>query len=348
MLTKLDQSGYEGVYRVEDAASGLRGYIAVHSTVRGPAAGGLRMRPYAAEAEALEDVLRLSAGMTYKNAAADLPLGGGKAVIIGDPAKDKTEDLLRAMGRAVQALEGKYWTAEDMGMSPDDMAVLAQETDYVAGLGQGAFASGDPSPVTAAGVLGCMEVAARHAFGSSNLQGKTVAVQGLGHVGMYLAEGLHRAGAKLVVADTNARAVQEAMERFEAVAVAPAAIHGVDADIYAPCAIGGTVNMDTIPEIKAKLICGAANNQLASRRERMLLAARDILFAPDYVANGGGIINVAAEILKIETRAPWVAARLGRLEETMDQILNRALRNRQTPADVADALVAERLTINAA
>ncbi|PRY92492.1 Glu/Leu/Phe/Val family dehydrogenase [Donghicola tyrosinivorans] len=348
MLTKLDQSGYEGVYRVEDAASGLRGYIAVHSTVRGPAAGGLRMRPYAAEAEALEDVLRLSAGMTYKNAAADLPLGGGKAVIIGDPAKDKSEALLRAMGRAVEALEGKYWTAEDMGMSPDDMAVLAQETKYVAGLGQGDFASGDPSPVTAAGVLGCMEVAARHAFGSSNLQGKTVAVQGLGHVGMYLAEGLHRAGAKLIVADTNARAVQEAMERFEAVAVAPEAIHGVEADIYAPCAIGGTVNMGTIPEIKAKLICGAANNQLASRRERMLLEARDILYAPDYVANGGGIINVAAEILKIETRAPWVAARLGRLEETMDQILNRALRNRQTPADVADALVEERLTVKAA
>ncbi len=348
MLTRMTCNTHEGLYRVEDAASGLRGFIALHSTARGPAAGGLRMRPYASEEEAIEDVLRLSRGMSFKNAAADLPLGGGKAVIMGDPARDKSEALLRAFGRAVGALEGRYWTAEDMGMSPADMAVLRQEAPYVAGLDDGPHASGDPSPVTARGIFNAMRCAAGHRFGKADVAGLRVAVQGLGHVGMYLAEFLHEAGAKLTVCDPDAARVRTAVERFGAEAVTTETIYDVRADVFAPCAIGGILDAQTIPRLQVKMVVGGANNQLATEADAARLHARQILYAPDYVANGGGIINVATEILRISDRQGYVARKLGALEATMDRILARAAREDVSPAEVADAEVETLVTAQAA
>lgn len=343
MLTRLACPTHEELYRVEDRESGLRGFIALHSTRLGPAAGGLRMRPYEGEDAAIADVLNLSRGMSYKNAAAGLPLGGGKAVIIGDPARDKTPALLRAMGRAIALLEGRYWTAEDMGMSPEDMAEIARETRFVAGLNRGSHASGDPSPVTARGVFGAMRAGADLVFGSSDLTGRHVAVQGLGHVGWHLCLLLHDAGARLSVADMDPARVASTLKEFGASAVDPRAIHATAADILAPCAIGGVLNVHTIPKIRARMICGAANNQLATPEDADRLVARDILYLPDYVANGGGIINVAAEILQIEDRGPWVEDRLSAMREHMTYLLARATGEGISLAHVADRMVETQL-----
>lgn len=341
MLNKIASTTHEAVYQISDSETGLQGFIALHSTRLGPAAGGLRMREYDSAQAALEDVLNLSHGMTYKNAAAGLPLGGGKAVIIGNPQSDKTPALLRAMGRAVDALEGRYWTAEDMGMSPGDMAELAHETRFVAGLDSGSHASGDPSPVTAEGVFNAMKVGAEHRFGSADLSGKRVAVQGLGHVGWHLCRMLDDAGAKLIVADMDAARVAGTVKEFGAETAQPEDIHRAEADIFAPCAIGGILNATSIPQLRAQLVCGAANNQLATAADADTLAERDILYLPDYVANGGGIINVAAEILKIEDRGPWVAEKLETLRQTMERILSKARSERTSPAKVADRTVDE-------
>ena len=343
MLTRLFSASHEEVYRVEDAQTGLKGFIALHSTALGPAAGGLRMRVYDTETAALEDVLNLSRGMSYKNAAAGLPLGGGKAVIIGDPGRDKTPQLLRAMGEAVEALEGRYWTAEDMGMTPEDMAELARKTRFVAGRDDGAHASGDPSPVTARGVLGAMQVGATHLFGSRDLTGRTVAVQGLGHVGWHLARMLHEAGARLIVADMDAARAETTAQDFGAAVADPLTIHAAQADIFAPCAIGGILNAESIPQIRARMVAGAANNQLAEEEDATRLLERGILYLPDYVANGGGIINVAAEILQIADRTPWVEEKLAALEATMDHILSRAAGQGASPAHLADRIVEERM-----
>ncbi len=341
MITQIASTTHEAVYQVSDPQSGLSGFIALHSTRLGPAAGGLRMREYPSAGAALEDVLNLSRGMTYKNAAAGLPLGGGKAVIMGDPATAKTPELLRAMGRAVEALEGRYWTAEDMGMSPDDMSELARETRFVAGLDTGTHASGDPSPVTAEGVFNAMKVGAAHRFGSTKLSGKTVAVQGLGHVGWHLCRMLHEVGARLIVADMDAARTAGTIKEFGGEATEPGSIHRADADIFAPCAIGGILNATTIPELRADLVCGAANNQLAASSDADLLFDKGVLYLPDYVANGGGIINVAAEILKISDRGPWVAQKLETLRQTMERILSKARSERTSPAHVADRTVDE-------
>lgn len=347
-ITPVPTTTHEEVYRVEDRAAGLTGFIAVHSTALGPAAGGLRMRVYRSEAEALDDVLRLSRGMTFKNAAADLPLGGGKAVILGDAARDKTPALLRAMGRAVGTLKGRYWTAEDMGMTTADMGVLAEETAYVAGLGDGAFASGDPSPVTALGVFNAIRRCAAHRLNRDSLDGLTVAVQGLGHVGWHLCALLHADGARLIVTDIDAVRVAGAVAEWAAEAVAEDAIYGTGADIFAPCAIGGILNDATIPALRAAIVAGAANNQLAMPGDDARLHARGILYAPDFVANGGGIINVAAEILKIGDRPGWVAAKLGALDRTMEAILNAAAAADVSPNEVAERIVAERMARAAA
>lgn len=341
MLTRLASDTHEEVYRVEDRDSGLTGFIALHSTRLGPAAGGLRMRPYPDEAAALEDVLNLARGMSYKNAAAGLPLGGGKAVIMGDAARDKTPALLRAMGRAIDALGGRYWTAEDMGMSPADMAEIARETRYVAGRESGAHASGDPSPVTARGVLGAMRAGAARLWGGDDLVGRSVAVQGLGHVGWHLCRLLAEGGAELLVADMDAERVAAAVQAFGAREIPPAAIHAAQADVFAPCAIGGVLNHRTIPEIRAAMVCGAANNQLATPGDADRLHRRGILYLPDYVANGGGIINVAAEILCIADRGPWVEERLAAMRAMMERLLARAAQEGASPAPVADRMVEE-------
>ncbi len=343
MLTRLSSTTHEGLYRVDDAASGLRGFIALHSTRLGPAAGGLRMRVYDNDQAAIDDVLNLSRGMSYKNAAAGLPLGGGKAVILGDPRTEKTPEKLRAFGRAIDALQGQYWTAEDMGMAPSDMAELAKETRFVAGLDSGNHASGDPSPVTAQGVFNAMLIGSEKQFGNKDLTSRRVAVQGLGHVGWHLCRLLQTAGAHLIVADMDPVVVADAVQTFGADVAAPSDIHQTQVDIFAPCAIGGILNNHTIPQINARLIAGAANNQLASPADADALQDRGILYLPDYVANAGGIINVAAEILQIENRQKWVDEKLTALNATMARIVIRAAAEGISPAHMADRTVDDML-----
>ncbi|MBE1294009.1 MAG: amino acid dehydrogenase [Rhodobacteraceae bacterium] len=346
-ITRLATPTHETVLRVHDASIGLTGFIAVHSTKLGPAAGGLRMRPYDSEDAALTDALRLSEGMTYKNAAAGLPLGGGKAVIMGD-ASTKTSAQLLTFARAINTLEGDYWTAEDMGMSPSDMALLATETKFVAGLPDGPHASGDPSPITARGIFESIKVTAKHRFGSADLSDRTVAVQGLGHVGTYLCDFLHKAGAKLILADINAKRVAELAAKYNAQTAGADDILTVKADIFAPCAIGAILNTDSIAKLNVAAVCGGANNQLATSEDGARLHARGILYAPDFVANAGGIINVATEVLAIDNRAAYVDEKLNAVVDTLDRILTRAKTMDCSPADVAVAIVDEMLSDKAA
>ncbi|UWQ13792.1 amino acid dehydrogenase [Aliiroseovarius sp. M344] len=347
-ITQVASATHEEVYRVEAADCGLIGFIAIHSTTLGPAAGGLRMRPYDSEEAALTDALRLSEGMTYKNAAAGLRLGGGKAVIMGDPATLKTPALLHAFGRAVDACQGRYWTAEDMGMTTTDMAELARETRYVAGLADGTFASGDPSPITARGIFNAIRRVALHQFGDANLTGRTVSVQGLGNVGWNLCALLTDAGAKLIVTDINPDRIAAAVDTFSAKPVGLDNIYAVEADIFAPCAIGGILNENTIPLLNVKAVAGGANNQLAKLSDSDLLAKRGILYAPDFVANGGGIINVATEVLEIEGRVDWVAKKLVALDDTMEAILSEAAKQGVSPAAIAQDVVAKTIKARAA
>ncbi len=296
VFTSPSFDNHEHVVFHNDKVTGLRAIIAVHDTTLGPSLGGCRMHPYASEDEAIEDVLRLSRGMTYKAAVAGLNQGGGKAVIIGDPAKDKTPELLRAMGRFVETLGGLYVTAEDVGMSVDDVDVMSQTTTHIAGLGSG---TGDPSPVTAWGTFHGIRAAiahrGAHSLGRDSLNGLTVAVQGVGHVGAKLCEYLHDAGAKLIVCDVKTEAVQKVCDRFGARPVDIDDIYAVEADVFAPCALGATLNDETIPQLLAKVVAGAANNQLADDRHAHMLAKRGITYAPDFVVNAGGIIDLSYE-----------------------------------------------------
>ncbi|RXI99535.1 Glu/Leu/Phe/Val dehydrogenase [Anaerobacillus alkaliphilus] len=292
----MEMYDYEQVVVCQDKQSGLKAIIAIHDTTLGPALGGTRMWTYNSEAEAFEDALRLAKGMTYKNAAAGLNLGGGKTVIIGDPRKDKNEEMFRAFGRYVQGLNGRYITAEDVGTTVADMDLIHEETDYVTGISPAFGSSGNPSPVTAYGVYVGMKAAAKEAFGSDSLEGLTVAVQGVGNVSFTLCKHLHEEGAKLIVTDINKEAVARAVEAFDAKAVDINDIYSVDCDIFSPCALGAIINDDTIPQLKAKVIAGAANNQLKETRHGDLIAELGIVYAPDYVINAGGVINVADEL----------------------------------------------------
>lgn len=289
-------NGHESLHFINDPASGLRAIIAVHSTVLGPAAGGCRRWSYASDAEALTDALRLSRGMTYKNAIAELPFGGGKSVILGADSAPKTPELLTAFGRAVESLDGKYITAEDVGMSVDDMRHVQQETKYVSGLPQsGDSAGGDPSPWTALGVFLGIQAAVKVRLGEDSLKNLSVAVQGVGHVGAHLCQLLHEAGAKLFVADVNRENLDAVSNAMPVTIVPPAEILYADADVLAPCALGNILTAATIPQLKASIIAGAANNQLSTLADGARLSDRDILYAPDYVINAGGIINVSHE-----------------------------------------------------
>ncbi|MEM6824550.1 MAG: Glu/Leu/Phe/Val dehydrogenase dimerization domain-containing protein [Pseudomonadota bacterium] len=342
-ITRIAAQGYEDVLRIEDARVGLVGFIALHSTALGPAAGGLRMRPYPSEDAALTDALRLAKGMTLKNAAAGLPLGGGKAVVIGDPDRHKNSALLAAIGRSVDSLGGRYWTAEDMGMTPADMAEIATQTPFVAGRPDGPYSSGDPSPVTARGILAALHVTAQKRFGSETLEGLRVAVQGLGHVGRHLCALLHEAGACLTVSDLNQEAVAAVQARFGARVVATDSILAASADILAPCAVGGILNSDSIPNLRVGAIAGGANNQLATPEDGERLHQNGILYAPDFIANAGGIINVATEILRVPDRGPWVDRKLHAARQTLSQILNRAAEEDASPNDVAETHVEQLL-----
>lgn len=292
----LEKYDYEQVVFCQDKQSGLKAIIAIHDTTLGPALGGTRMWTYASEDAAIEDALRLARGMTYKNAAAGLNLGGGKTVIIGDPLKDKNEEMFRAFGRYIQSLNGRYITAEDVGTTVEDMDLIHEETDYVTGISPTFGSSGNPSPVTAYGVYRGMKAAAKEAFGTDSLLGKTVAVQGVGNVAYHLCRHLAEEGALLIVTDINKQNVQRVVEEFGAKAVDPEDIYSVDCDIYAPCALGAVINDDTIVKLKAKVIAGAANNQLKEPRHGDLIHEKGIVYAPDYVINAGGVINVADEL----------------------------------------------------
>jgi leucine dehydrogenase len=292
----LATTGHEEVVFCHNKDAGLKAIIAVHNTVLGPALGGLRMWPYKSEQDAIHDVLRLSRGMTYKNAVAGLNLGGGKAVIIGDPAKDKSEALFRAFGRFVNSLNGRYITAEDVGIDVNDMEWVFRETEFVTGVHQVHGGSGDPSPFTAYGTLQGLTAALNAKFGNEDVGACTYAVQGLGHVGLEFVKLLREQNATVIVTDINKELVQRAVDEFGCTAVAPDDIYDVDADVYSPCALGGTVNEDTLPRLKCKIICGAANNQLATDAIGDEVEKRGILYAPDYAVNAGGVMNVSLEI----------------------------------------------------
>lgn len=342
MFDKAAFAGHESVHHFFDQKTGLKAIIAIHSTALGPAAGGCRMWKYATSDEAFIDALRLSEGMSYKNAMADLPLGGGKAVIWGNSKTDKTPELFRALGRAIATLNGKYWSAEDVGVSVHDMAHAAEETKYVAGLPSGKAASGDPSPVTARGVFLGIKATALRAFGTDDLNGRHVAVQGVGHVGAYVCGHLAKAGARLTITDVNQEALATVSKETGATVVAPGDIYDVDADIFSPNALGAIINPETLPRLKVKVIAGGANNQLATPDMGEKVKARGILYAPDYVINGGGIINVAAEISGAYDMA-WVDGKLSRLMETLGEVLDQARREDKATNRVADAIARKRI-----
>ncbi|MGD9678040.1 MAG: Leu/Phe/Val dehydrogenase [Vulcanibacillus sp.] len=292
----LEEYDYEQLLFAQDRESGLKAIIAIHDTTLGPALGGTRMWTYNSEKEAIIDSLRLARAMTYKAAAAGLNLGGGKTVIIGDPTKDKSEALFRALGRYIQSLDGRYITAEDVGTSVQDMDWVHLETDYVTGISPVFGSGGDPSPATAYGTYIGMKAAAKVAFGDSSLTGKTIAVQGLGNVACNLLKYLHEEGANLIVTDIIEEKIKSVVKKYGAKTVGANEIYSVDCDIFSPNALGSIINDDTIPRLKAKLIAGAANNQLKEEYHGNILYDKGIIYAPDYVINAGGLINVADEL----------------------------------------------------
>lgn len=318
VFESVDFDHHETVAFFDDQASGLKSIIAIHSTALGPGCGGCRMYPYTDEQAALTDVLRLSRGMSYKNAMADIPFGGGKAVVLGDPAKDKTEAKLLAFGRAVESLGGRYITAMDVGMKQADLPVIARATRYAAGYDQPGKTGGDSGPMTALGVFLGLKAAVKHRLKTDSVKGMTVAIQGVGKVGMLLAAQLHAEGAALIVADVNVNAAREAASKFGARIVGVDAVVTAECDVLAPCALGAIVDDKTVPVVKAKVIAGAANNQLARDRHGAMLRERGVLYAPDYVINGGGVICVAGQILgwsdaEIEKRTRAIAPALSRI-----------------------------------
>ncbi len=338
VFSSTDFDNHEQVVFCHDQASGLKAIIAIHNTNRGPALGGCRMWPYASEEEALTDVLRLSRGMTYKSALARLPFGGGKSVIIGDSRLDKSPVLFRAMGRAVQRLAGRYIAAEDVGISVADVEIMQQETRHVAGTTAGG--AGDPSPATAYGVYMGLRAAAQHKLGRDKLEGLTVAVQGLGHVGYHLCRHLAEEGARLIVTDIDAAAVQKAVKEFDASAVAPDEIYGVEADVFAPCALGAVINDDTLGLLKAGIVAGSANNQLHEPRHAEALKQRGLLYAPDYVINAGGVIDISHEGRNYDKNAAF--AHVAEIHDTLIEIFQRAEAEGLTTAEAADRIAEER------
>jgi len=292
IFEKLNEYGHEQIVYARDESVGLRAIIAIHSTVRGPALGGSRFWNYASEEDALFDVLRLSRGMTLKNAAAGLDLGGGKAVIIGDPQKLKSRAFLNSYGRFIDSLNGKYYTAEDVNISAADVAMINETTKFVVGTPE---VSGDPAPFTARGVYMGMKAGAKVVFDTDSLEGKTIAVQGVGSVGYKLCEFLKKEGAKIIVSDINSASVQKAVQELGATAVSPEEIIASECDIFAPCAMGAVLNTSNISILKCKLIAGAANNVLLDIGTGDKLAEMGILYLPDYIVNAGGVINCGME-----------------------------------------------------
>jgi leucine dehydrogenase len=338
IFERLAEHDHEQVVFCYEPAAGYKGIIAIHNTALGPALGGTRFWNYSSDEEALIDVLRLARGMTYKAAVAGLNLGGGKAVIVGDPKTSRREMIFRAHGRFVESLGGRYYTAEDVGTSVEDMDYVMMETEYVTGVAGG---SGDPSPVTAYGTYRGIKACAREKYGSDDLGGMTVAVQGTGHVGYYLCKLLASEGARLIVTDIDMERTRRVVDEFDATAVEPDQIYSAEAQVFAPCALGAVVNDDTIPVFAFEIIAGAANNQLAQERHGDLLHKRGILYAPDYVINAGGLINVYGEL---NDWSPEQAKRkAGEIYDTLTQIFELAKQHGIPTHEAADRVAERRI-----
>lgn len=335
--------GHETVMHVIDEPTGLKAIIAIHSTVLGPALGGTRFYPYPDERAALTDVLRLSEGMTMKAAAAGLDLGGGKGVIIGDPERISNDALLEAYGRAVDRLCGTYVTAEDVGTTVEMVTVVARRTRHVKGLPREMGGSGDPSPMTARGVHGSMRAVADHLWGDPSLRSRTVAIQGVGKVGAPLAERVAAEGARVVIADIDTEDVNSVATKIDAEVVDPDRILEIECDILAPCALGAVLSEHSIPRLNCASVVGSANNQLAEDADADRLAARGVLYAPDYVVNAGGIVNIAVEVETGFYSRDTAGERVDRIGERLSEILAVAARQGITPQSAAERLAHERI-----
>ncbi len=345
MFDYLVRYGYKKVVLCQNNDAGLRAIIAIHSTDLGPATGGLRMWTYDSEEDAIMDALRLARGMTYKYAAAGLNLGGGKAVIIGDPRTQKSEALLRAVGRFIQSLHGEYQTGEDVGITLDDLEVIHGECDYVVTLPEHAGGAGPIGPATAIGVLEAMKACCKEVFGSASLKGRRVTVQGLGAVGWPALELLVKEGAKVVVTDIDRAKVDAARRQFGVKAVAPDAVYGQPCDVFAPFALGAVINDRTLRALRCKIVCGSANNQLAEERHGDLLDKRGILYAPDYIANAGGTIFDTDRLLKGGFNRERATRNVTRIGDRMRQVIALARRERIATYRAADRLAEERLAM---
>ncbi len=343
-LTVIPVEGYEKVVRCDDAEHGLTACIAVHDTTLGPALGGVRMWPYESWEEALTDVKRLSQGMTYKSAVAGTGLGGGKAVMIGDPKRDKTASLLRAMGRFIHTFDGVYVAAEDVGMSESDMEVIREETPHVTGLPQHYGSSGNPAPFTAFGVFLGMQVCLERHLQTGRFDGIRVAVQGCGNVAEYLCQYLREAGATLIVTDVDTSRAERFAERFGAEVVPPDTIYHRACEIYAPCALGGTLNDTTIPQLRCQIVAGSANNQCLRPEHGAQLSARGILYAPDFVINAGGVINISVELEPAGYNASRAQAKVRHIAAVLPDIFDLADEAHMTTERAARELAERKLT----
>lgn len=326
-LTELPVEGYAKVVRCEDHASGLKAFISVHDTTLGPALGGVRMWSYTSERQAFADVNRLAKSMTYKSIVADTGLGGGKAVVMANPQTDKSEALFRALGHCIDALEGLYIAGEDVGISVDDLCIVRQTTRFVGGLPREWGSSGNPAPATALGVFLGMRASLERQLGTSDFTGVRVAVQGCGNVASHLYKHLHEAGAVLTVTDTVPERAQLVAEQYAAHLVAPEDIYDVECEVYAPCALGETLNDDTIPRLKCQIVAGSANNQCLTVEHGDCLRQRGILYAPDFVINAGGVINIAVELEPEGYNEARALAKVHRIYNTVRDVFDMAERD---------------------
>ena len=341
-LEYMEKHGHEQLVLFADEGVGLRGAIAIHDTTLGPAVGGLRIWPHESEAIGLLDVLRLSEAMTYKSAAAGLDLGGGKAIVIGDPVTCKTEGLLRAVGRQVESLGGRYITVEDVGSSPADMERIRKETDHVTGLSSEMGGSGDPAPMTSYGVYQAMLACAQRLWSSDDLNGSRIVIQGLGKVGSALLPYLKSEGAVLFGTDLDQSRLERAEKQFGLTPVRADQVFTQECDFLVPCALGGAINDETVPSISARVVCGAANNQLLEPRHAADLAAKDVLYAPDYIVNAGGVINLSYEVGRPYS-AEAARRKTGQIYHTLNEVFARADRNGTTTVEAADSMARARI-----
>lgn len=341
---EIEKRGHEQVVFFHYPQVGLKAIVAIHNTALGPALGGCRMRLYEDESQAIEDALRLAEGMTYKSSIAGLDLGGGKSCIIADPSmKEGRRELFSQFARCLNYLGGRYITAEDMGTSVEDVMVMREITQFAAGFAQDKGGSGDPSPWTARGVFGGIKAACKRRFGTDDLQGRRVALQGVGHVGMYLLKFLRDAGAQVTVTDTVHRSVERAVSEYGATAVTPESIYDVDCDIYSPCATGQTVNPQTLKRLKCQIIAGAANNQLSDATVYQTIEERKMLYCPDFVINAGGVISVGGEYIEGGWKQSWVEKKVDNIASTINKILDESESRRKFPEVVAHELARERV-----